>query len=303
MSQAPALGAVPVPAWSAPRVLGAWLLATLLHAVAQVLASAIVPVSEALRPTGDAATTTALTLPLVSALDAAVLTAVVRRSRVGGWPLAALLTVAWWGLSTFMTQIETAWFRSAFPALSTPDLILFFVRGLVFAALWVPGAVAAAGGLAGTGRIDPAAPDTRNLAGKLAALAVLYAALYFVFGYYVAWQSPDVRALYGGGAALEGFGAQLAANVATDPWIYPFQLLRGLLWVAFAAPALLLFPGRRADALWAVALLCAIAPTTQLLYPNVLMPAPVRLAHFVEVSTSTGLFGLAAAALFARRSA
>lgn len=302
MPQAPTLApaAAPVPARTAVRVVGAWLLAAVLHVLALVLAGAILPVSPALQPTGDDAATAGAMLPLVAALDAALLVAVVRRAEVGGWGLAGLLTLVWWGLATFMTQIETAWFLGAFPALGTRDLLLFFVRGLVFAVLWVPGAVAVAGGLRGgvAGRmeaLEPGALATRGLPGKLAGLAALYAALYFVFGYHVAWRSPEVRAFYGGPAELHGLGAQLASVVATDPWLYPFQALRGLLWTAFAAPVLLLFPRRRADALWAVAALCALAPTTQLLYPNVLMPSPVRMAHLLEVATSTGLFGLAVA--------
>lgn len=34
-----------------------------------------------------------------------------------------------------MTQIETAWFLAAFPALGVADLVRLFVSGLVFVAL------------------------------------------------------------------------------------------------------------------------------------------------------------------------
>lgn len=85
---APAAVAVP------PRgALASWLLVSLAHLVAQVAASAWVPLSEALQLPGAQAAASALLA--VSAAEGALLAAVVRRSAVGGWPLVGALVVTW----------------------------------------------------------------------------------------------------------------------------------------------------------------------------------------------------------------
>ena len=49
--------------------------------------------------------------------------------------------------------------------------------------------------------------------------------------------------------------------------------------------------GRRWETALAVGLLCGVLLTAPLLIPNPYMPAPIRLIHFVETSTSTFLYG------------
>ncbi|HSD47587.1 MAG TPA: hypothetical protein VLB87_13255 [Pyrinomonadaceae bacterium] len=63
-----------------------------------------------------------------------------------------------------------------------------------------------------------------------------------------------------------------------------------LLWAALAVPIISLMKGRWWEAGLAVALLFAVV-TAQLLIPNPLMPAEVRMTHLVETASSNFLFG------------
>jgi hypothetical protein len=76
----------------------------------------------------------------------------------------------------------------------------------------------------------------------------------------------------------------------TEPLLFLLQIARGLLWAAIAAPVIKMMKGKWWEAGFAVALLFAMT-SAQLLIPNPLMPAEVRMAHLVETVTSNFLFG------------
>jgi hypothetical protein len=68
-------------------------------------------------------------------------------------------------------------------------------------------------------------------------------------------------------------------------------MLRGLIWAALALPVIRMMKGRWWEAGLAVALLFSVLMASSLLVPNELMPKAIRMAHFVEVSSSNFLFG------------
>ena len=69
------------------------------------------------------------------------------------------------------------------------------------------------------------------------------------------------------------------------------QAVRGLLWAALAVPVIRMMKGKWWEAGLAVALLFGVLMNSQLLLPNPLMPAEVRMAHLLETATSNFLFG------------
>jgi hypothetical protein len=125
---------------------------------------------------------------------------------------------------------------------------------------------------------------------RLAIVVVAYLALYFGFGYYVAWKSEAVRAYYGG-ADPGGFVAQFASVVRDTPWLVPLQVLRALLWAAIALPVIRMSTGPWWRAGLAVALLFSVVMNSQLLLPNPYMPREVRMTHLVETASSNFIFG------------
>jgi hypothetical protein len=120
---------------------------------------------------------------------------------------------------------------------------------------------------------------------------LIYVALYLLFGYYVAWQSQEVRLLYGGPSALNSLFAQLGQTFMDRPEFPIFQYFRGFLWLVCLIPLFMGFAGRRAELVILSALALGLLPTVELAFANPLMPAAVAASHFVEVSISTGIFG------------
>jgi hypothetical protein len=234
---------------------------------------------------------TALLLLAVCFLQVAVLTHLIIRSRWTGWRLMATVFLVFYGVMTFMPQIESAVFLHRLPPGTLPRL---FLMGALVAA---PFSVLAVLILA---KWNAARPDTEytsrllmppsDWAWKLAAIAVVYLVLYFTFGYFIAWRNPAVPEYYGG-SDPGSFFAQMR-NVARDtPLLIPFQLLRAMLWVALALPVIRMLKGKWPETAIALGSLFAVM-TAPLLLPNPYMPQAVRMAHLVETASSNFILGV-----------
>ena len=130
-----------------------------------------------------------------------------------------------------------------------------------------------------------------HLGAAIVLLALVYLVLYMLFGYYVAWQSPAVRLFYSGSTELPSVWNQWAATLMAKPELPVFQYFRGVLWILCLVPLFMGFSGKRIELVILSALALALLPTAALAFANPLMPAGVSLAHFWEVSISTGIFG------------
>lgn len=124
---------------------------------------------------------------------------------------------------------------------------------------------------------------------KLALIVIAYLIIYFTFGYFIAWRSPAVRAYYGG-SDPESFISNMISLLRSEPLLFVLQAVRALLWAAIAVPVIKMMKGAWWESGLAVALLFAVV-NSQLLIPNPLMPAEVRMAHLLETTTSNFLFG------------
>jgi len=120
----------------------------------------------------------------------------------------------------------------------------------------------------------------------------LYVVVYFMFGYFVAWQWDETRLFYSGTTAIKPFFTHFWDLFRTDPIILPFQVLRGALWTALATLIVRMMKARRWEASLSVALTFAVLLSLPLgLFPNPYMPPMVARSHFFEVSSSMLLFG------------
>jgi hypothetical protein len=253
---------------------------------------------------GDAGQLLAI-LAGVSLVGATTLSYPTARSRWYGLTLVAALVVLQFGVETVQTQLETACFRSAFPV---PDAVLWGIvmAGALRALMFAPVAVLLMGRMRRAAEVTRSAQTgtasrSRTTAG-IVALSLLYVVLYFVFGYFIAWQSPDVRTFYTRSDRIVPFLAHMVSVNRSSPGLLAFQFFRGLIWCALAMLIVAMMKGR---APWepslATALVFGVLPTVQLLLPNPLMPESVRLPHFAEVTSSMLLFGAVAGWMLARR--
>lgn len=263
-----------------------YLALVVLYVVLFMLGSAAIPMRFDWTPPPDQQPWVLLGLLLVAFVNTLVISLVVARSAWSGWRLVAATIFAWYGAMTFMTQIESTWFGPALgitpsllPALflNSVPLVVFFTPAAVF--LWGKWQPPAATSATAT-RLPLSAPEWFW---KLAVIAGVYVVLYFGFGYFVAWQNPALRDMYGGGAN---------AQVFDYARLVPFQIVRGVLWALFTLPVIRMTRGPRWQVVLLVALFLSLPPTIALALPNPIMPdASVRLSHFIETSTSNFING------------
>jgi hypothetical protein len=128
---------------------------------------------------------------------------------------------------------------------------------------------------------------------RFAALAVFYVVVYFTFGYFVAWQWAETRLYYSGTTAIKPFFTHFRdLFFKEDPFILPFQLLRGALWTSLAMAIVRLTHAKRWESSLAVALTFAVLLSLPLgLFPNPYMPPMVARSHFFETLSSMLVFG------------
>jgi hypothetical protein len=238
-----------------------------------------------------AAGNTAALLLLVCFVNSAVLAHLVLRSRWSGWRLMATVAFVYYGVATFMSQIESAVFLTQLP----PGLVpVLFCSGLAIA---IPVGVLAVLILGKwTARPTDAAQDVRlampasEWAWKLAAIVLAYLVLYFSFGYFVAWRNPALRAYYHG-TDTGNFVTQMQSTFAATPWLAPFQVLRALLWTLLALPVVRMLKGGWQETSLSLGLLFGVVMPGPLLLPNAFMPETVRMSHLMEIAPSNFLFG------------
>lgn len=233
----------------------------------------------------------ALAMLAVCFLNTAVLAYIILRSRQSGWALALSVWLILFGITTLMSQIESAFFLTRLPAGMLPRL---FILGVLVAAIFSPAAVFV---LKRKSNAPQESESSRRLTmpmsewmWKLSLIAFAYLILYFTFGYFIAWKSPAVREYYGG-TDPGSFFAQMRSVFASTPWLIPFQVLRALLWTALAVLIIRTMKGRWLEVALATATAFAVLMNTQLLLPNPLMPEAVRMAHLLETATSNFIFG------------
>lgn len=232
-----------------------------------------------------------LALLAVCFLDTLVLTYIILRSRWSGWRLIATVFFVFYGVMTFIAQIESAIFH-ILPSGVLPRL---FLMGVLVTAPFSLLAVF----ILGKGKAEPTAsnePNSRLImpvkewAWKLAVIAIAYMFLYSTFGYFIAWKNPAVQAYYGG--IDEGsFFAHMKVVFTTAPWLEPFQALRGVLWALLALPVIRMMKGSWQETAIAVGLLFSVLMNSQLLLPTPFMPEAVRMTHLLETASYNFIFG------------
>jgi hypothetical protein len=225
-----------------------------------------------------------------------VVSGIVLRARASGWQLAAALSLATFGLMTFLYYIEAQVFLRT--KMSPENMNGMLVMGVVFSVLLGPLAVWILGrwGRPSAAVPQPVAIPAGSWMWKLAAIGVCYVALYLTFGYFVAWQNPALRAYYGG-TDPGSFVASVRQNWVNTPWIFPLQFGRGILWALFLVPLIRRFRRSPPETGFAMALFSAVW-CLQLLFPNPYMPEEIRWSHLVETLGSNLIFGFVVGWLF-----
>lgn len=231
---------------------------------------------------------------VLGVINTVLIVALILTSRWHGWRLAIALAFAYYGSFTFITQIETWYFLTETTV--TPELLpRLFIMGLSIPIIYIPLAIL----ICKKWKKRDTVVERRymlmpfkQLLVKLGIIAVVYMLIYWLAGYYIAWQNPELRAFYGSPGEIEPFFAHTFATIRNTPDLILLQLIRGILFAIIAMPIII---GSKVKP-WATALLVGFLfaiPHLGHILPNPLMPiASVRLSHMIETSTSTFVFGL-----------
>jgi hypothetical protein len=233
-----------------------------------------------------------LALIVVCVLQTLVLSYLILRSSWSGMRLALAIALVFYGVATFMPQIESAVFITSLPAGTLPRL---FVMGALVAIPFAALSVLVLGkrkadpvDLNSTARLTMPASEW---AWKLALIAVAYVTLYLSFGYFIAWRNPALRAYYGD-IDPGSFTGQIGHILRDMTWLVPFQIVRAMCWVAIAIPVMKMLKGDRLETALALGFLFAVVMNSLLLLPNPYMPESVRMSHLVETASSNFIFGV-----------
>lgn len=233
-------------------------------------------------------------LLIIAFADVLVIAALILTSQWHGWKLALGLGLAYYGAVTFLMQIETWYFLSSVTV--GPQLLpRLFLMGIPPGLVFIPLAVWILGKGRATAETSPnlaLVMPVKQWLWKLAAIAVAYLVLYWGAGYFIAWQNPELRAFYGQPGDALPFLTHTANTLRNDPLLFPFQILRALLWILCALPVI---RGSKVNPWWTallVGLLFSVPQNLGHLLANPLLPiASVRLSHLIETASSTFVFG------------
>ena len=191
----------------------------------------------------------------------------IRVSSAGGAKLMLYLFCAMAGFSAIMSHMETLFFAKAFPALSYADILLLGLTGLATSMIFTPLAVLIMSRIRRT-EIPSEPVWQKGFAVKLLVLAAIYPAVYFFFGYFVAFRFQEIREFYSNDPVLNN--TLILAG---------FQVFRGALWVLFGLPFLSFVKDRKHKILVSAAFY-SIFVAIGLITPNPLMPFQVRIRSF-----------------------
>jgi len=222
---------------------------------------------------------------LRAVLLAAPLSFPIGRSRLSGRALLGAVFLAVFGLTTVLTQVETAIFLDVTPReLLTGTLVL----ALTSAALaWLAVALypRLGTGHAGVER-GPNPPTTASWVRRWIGVSLAYVGLYIAAGLLIL---PIIRPWY-----------ETLGTLDTSPaLVFPLQIVRGALFVAFVLPLLRsMSVTRRQAAVTMAVMIPLVHGIAALVPPNPFMPDYVRHAHMVEIGWSNFVLGLLIGFLF-----
>jgi hypothetical protein len=227
-----------------------------------------------------------LVLPFLSAfLLAAALAYPISRSRLSGKALFGVVFLAVFGLMTVLTLVEAAVFLNITPG----ELLIEIVKStLTSAALsWLAVTLyPKLGDMVTAVEHGPNPPTTASWVRRWVGVSLIYLVLYITAGILIL---PLIRTWYEAQGTLEPNPALL----------FPLQIARGALFVAFVLPLLRSMSVTRRQASLAMAVMIPLVHgVAALIPPNPFMPDYVRHAHMIEIGWSNFVLGLLIGFLF-----
>ena len=264
-------------------------LSIIVYTIIFMLGNAILPFSPEFRELGTLGDFMLLFILINSAWVCFTIYFIIKHTQFYGIKLFVNLLFVMFFTQCFMTQIETLFFSHAFPVLTKLDIVFVMFASLLPLLATIPLLIKFFQNKNTT--VENTMFYTRSIVLKLGIIGVIYLFVYMVFGYFVAWQFDELRIFYTGSAEKLGFFGQLLNNLEANPVIYPFQILRGILFGFFTLPLVKMITKSKFIFVTSVCLVY-LCTAVMLIIPNVLFPDIVRIGHLIEMISSMLLFGI-----------
>jgi|GEM_PF-1679287 len=228
---------------------------------------------------------------VVAVIDVGVLLGILLTSRLHGGGLWLNTALVMYGAKTFTSMLESWYFMRNVRAELLPGLFMMTLPLL----LLMPAVAMLLFGRWKPGRDPDPAPwhlpkmtSTEWFLKVLFLSVVVYPVLFLAFGYFVAWQSAEVRQFYGSSELLGPVDHMLGV-VSSDPWMLVLECARGALWVVLAAALIWTTRGSGwLGGVWALLVFSLVQNNVHIL-PNPFMPPEVQYYHFIETASSNAI--------------
>ncbi|TBW27382.1 hypothetical protein [Gramella sp. KN1008] len=229
---------------------------------------------------------------VLSVVNTLLIVALIRISKLRGLRLAISLAIAYYGIFTFLTQIET-WYFLGDINVSKELLFELFLMGLPVPFLFIPLAVVICRrwktSQETSKRVDL---PLRQLVLRISLLAFIYVIIYWLAGYFIAWQIPQLREFYGSPGEISPFWEHTWKSLKTDPGLFALQLFRGTVFTIIVYSLIRYFKENLLVTALLIGFFLAV-PHFGHIISNPLMPfASIRLSHLIETASSTFLYGV-----------
>jgi len=268
---------------------------TVVFVVGIVVPTLIIPVPPEItaRVTEDMQNTIFVLMLLVSLLGAIALSINVKLSEWSGTKLILALGLSFWGIEYFIAQIETLYFREAFPFMTNMEILNIMLRGVITTIIVVPLTVIIFGKRKAVENIvikDVLAKiEIKSWMKKAPVFALLYIIIYLFFGYYVAWQFEAVRLFYSGTTEQLNFINHIIMTMKGRPLFLLYHFIRGLLWIGFSVP-IILMNSSRIKTMISLMLLFSYHGF-QIIMAQGIFPPDVLIGHTIETTISACIYG------------
>jgi len=266
------------------------ILCIIIYAIVFIAANALMPFSQSFKELAASGNSSGILFILVSAAWVCfTIFFIIRNTHWNGIKLFINIAFVVFFIQSFMTQIETLFFGNAFSAIPKSDIVFVTFAGLFPVLAVVPLLIKFFQNK--DSAFEKNKINIKSTLIRLAVIGVIYLFVYMLFGYFVAWQFKELRVFYSGSAEKLSFLGQTVNNFKTNPVIFPFQILRGILFGAAIIPIRKMVNKNKITFIISVCLLY-LCTAIQLIIPNALFPDMVRIAHLIEMSSSMLLFGI-----------
>ena len=283
------------------KTIGLIALLTILQIIAMTITFQVIKFGPDFALTPEDASQAATMLLFVSIINSCLILFFFRKANNKDYKLIFWFIYIWFGLGTLLPQTDTWYFMDAFPLIDYKILMKIISMGFINSILIISISFFITSRKANE-TIDIQINKVFNLkiVKYLSFISVIYVILYYLAGYFIAWQFDAIRIHYSGTIDKLSFFTHTRQLLVNDPYFFPFQIIRGALWFFIGIPLFIIFMKNKKEGLIFSFFIFAILPTIQLFLPNPFMSEAVRMGHFIETFISMGIFGVIAALVWQR---